>query len=88
MADGGQGFFKVCMTILPEGYVSDPALAADILPGKKMKVDKLTSVHKLIMLCIVPQIKESYENVQKLFDLIKINDIIAFNHQWTTNCFG
>lgn len=75
MADGGQGFFKVCMTILPGNYVSDPDSASDSTQAKRMKFDKLTSVHKLIMLGIVPQIKESYENVKKLFDLIQINDI-------------
>lgn len=33
------------------------------------------SVTKLIMLCIVPDIKETYENVKFLFDLIKLNNI-------------
>lgn len=72
MADGGQGFFKVCMTILPEYYVRDSNVSEDVTSGKRQKADKLTSVHKLIMLCIVPQIKETYENIKKLFDLIDL----------------
>lgn len=77
MADGGQGFFKVCMTIIPEDYLSESIADSneDHSSAKKRKVDKVTSVHKLIMLAIVPAIKESYENVKILFDLMKINDI-------------
>lgn len=74
MADGGKGFFKVCMCIILEYYVSHQNLD-DENAEKRLKPDKMTSVHKLIMLCIVPNIKESYDNVKKLFELIKINDI-------------
>ncbi|CAH1106006.1 unnamed protein product [Psylliodes chrysocephalus] len=73
MADGGQGFFKVCMTIIPEDYLSESIADSneDHSSAKKHKVDKVTSVHKLIMLATVPAIKESYENVKILFfDLI------------------
>ena len=90
MADGGQGFFKICMTILPENYSPelDCSIGSDSeeddVPIKKRKLyaeggssgkkAKLTSVHRL-MLCIVPDIKETYENVKLLFDLTKINHI-------------
>lgn len=94
MADGGQGFFKVSLTILPENYSphsnfegseNDDFTLDDINQCKKRalyseggsigKKCKLSSVHKLILLCIVPQIKESYDNVKLLFDLTKINNI-------------
>ena len=36
---------------------------------------KLTSVNRLIMLYVVPQIKETYNNVDLLFQFSKINNI-------------
>lgn len=82
MADGGQGFFKICMTILPEGYFCDENY--EVLEKKRKLYaeggsvgvkPKLGSVNRLLMLCTVPDIKESYDNVKLLFDLVKINDI-------------
>lgn len=94
MADGGQGFFKICLTVAPENYFPKPHTDFDedgdyhlILNesaskrslysqgGNMAKQTKLTSVNKLILLCIVPQIKESYDNVKLLFDLTNINNI-------------
>ena len=43
--------------------------------GSTAQKAKLTSVQRLIMLCIVPQIKETYDNVKQLFSLIQINKI-------------
>ena len=43
--------------------------------GSCSKKPKLTNVRKLILLCNVPQIKETYENCKLLFDLININRI-------------
>lgn len=43
--------------------------------GSSGKKAKLTSVHRLILLCIVPQVKETYENMKILFYLTKINNI-------------
>lgn len=89
MADGGQGFFKLSMTLLPEDYAHDSD-TEDILGGsehptkKKLKLNsatrslgssKLTSVKKLILLCVVPNIKETYDNLKILFDLTKLNNI-------------
>ena len=81
MADGGQGFFKVCLSIIPVTSEPDEDLYVNV-PTKKRKLSRKihasspeTSVKKLIMLCIVPDIKETYENVKMLFELIKINDI-------------
>ena len=86
MADGGQGFFKICMSVMPENQVDqDNSLGENgEVPVKKRKyneggsignMSKVTSVHKLIMLCAVPSIKESYDNIKVLFDLTNINNI-------------
>ena len=81
LADGGQGFFKVCFSIVPVTPEPDEDLDVNV-PTKKRKLSRKvlasspeTSVKKLIMLCIVPDIKEAYENVKMLFELIKINYI-------------
>ena len=101
MADGGQGFLKICASIYPENFSPelDRALTEDELemkeefsalnsPAKKRSLyenggmacqkGKLNGVHRLIMLAIVPKVKETYENMKVLFDLIQINGI-SFN---------
>ena len=35
----------------------------------------MTSVKKVILICVVPNMKESYDNLKLLFDLIQINKI-------------
>lgn len=90
MADGGQGFFKISMTILPENHE-----AAETLDDRDFEIsgpvhrkrtryseggttgqeNKITTVQRLILVCIVPDIKETYENLKILFDLTKINNI-------------
>lgn len=81
MADGGQGFFKICMSVMGEGDQEDEEGG----PIKKRKLyseggsmstqAKLSSVHRVILLCIVPQIKETYENIKLLFELTELNCI-------------
>ncbi|CAH0560389.1 unnamed protein product [Brassicogethes aeneus] len=80
MAEGGQGFFKICITILPENYSLDldkglenteliqeegegndqveikSQRSLHVNGGSIGKKGKLTSVNRLIMLCIVPQV--------------------------------
>lgn len=94
MADGGQGFFKICFSILQENdlisannekedYENENLCEPFEKKKKKLYYEsgsinqkaKLTSVKRLIMLCIVPNIKESYENIALLFDLTKLNEI-------------
>lgn len=100
MADGGQIFFKICLTIRPENDLendivesqnesSDDNICYDDLNSQKVKRKrisyadggsmakkaKVSSVKRVILLCIVPDIKETYENIQKLLDLTKLNDI-------------
>ena len=93
MADGSQGFFKLCMSIFPEDYLSDSKNGIDVdsdgqevvdIPSNRRlyseggnvgKKGKLTSVRRLILLCIVPQIKESYGNIELLLKLINVINI-------------
>ena len=81
MADGGKEFFKVSMIILPENdneseiddsKVQRSKYSDGGIVGKKAK---LTSVKRLILLCVVPKIKETYENLDLLFKKIRINDV-------------
>lgn len=83
MADGGQKFFKLCFTILPEDYSEDDDDGEPTSKKKKTYSEggsvgakaELTRVKRTIMLCIVPDIKETYDNVKILFDLTMINKI-------------
>lgn len=43
--------------------------------GTLSKKAKLTSVNRLILLCVVSQSKESNDNMKLLFDFTKINNI-------------
>ena len=87
MADGGQNFLKICLSILPEDYDSDNADTEDDLSTEDLKkratyedgggigVYKLTSVKRVIMLAIVPECKETHFNMKVLFDLTQLNNI-------------
>ena len=96
MADGGQGFLKICGIFLPENYhpeldrvvTSEEKEAMEVDDnehikkrtlfkdgGTASKAGKLTGVNRMIMLCIVPDVAETYDNMKILFDLIKINNI-------------
>ena len=91
MADGGQGFLKICMTVLPENYnpelnrasnEEDDDLIAD-LDGKRSTYKegggigafKLTSVKRLVIIAVVPDCKETYANMSILFDITNLNRI-------------
>lgn len=91
MADGGQGFFKISMSIFPENYSANPESKTcdsdDESPindkkrtlysqgGTLAKRARLLSVKRVVILGIVPDISETYENVKLLFDKIRINNI-------------
>ena len=85
MADGGQGFLKMCITVIPKNYETSqekeiPKEGFDnVSQGKRSlyseggtsgKKALLTGVSQVIMLCCVPEIKESYENMKILFELM------------------
>lgn len=74
MADGGQDFFKISIAISThkehEENESDKYKSKNVsyyaTGGSIANERKLTSVYKLILLCIVPRIKETYENFKTL----------------------
>lgn len=88
MADGGQGFFKIIVSIFPEGYSEQSKTDNDdfILNENKKRTlyseggtlskrAQLLSVKRTIILCIVPKISKTYANVKLLCDLTKINNL-------------
>ena len=85
MADGGQGFLKVCLIILPEDFDNDATDSDDSKgePSKRSTYEegggigtyKLISVKRVIMLAIVPDCKETHKNMKALFDLTQLNRI-------------
>lgn len=83
MIDGGQGFLKMSLTVLPENYVEEKELESQDSSkrtkysegGTVSKKRELISVKRVIILCIVPDVKETYNNLKKLFDLTKINNL-------------
>lgn len=91
MADGGKGFFKISLSIFLDSCKSEPNyesknsdFESDLKSSKRNlysdggttgRKSLLTSVNRLIMLCVVPQIKETYSNIELLFKLTNINNI-------------
>lgn len=85
MADGGKGFFKISMTILPKDYCQEFSEDEEIPPKKKRstyenggslgKKSNLNGVNRLILVCVMPNIKESYDNVRLLWNITKLNNI-------------
>ena len=88
MADGGQGFLKICLTILPQDYETEavdsdsdidqppkPKRSTYAEGGSMKHKRKLTGVNRLIMVCTVPDVKETWKNMELLFSLSKLNNI-------------
>ena len=89
MADGGGQFFKVCATVLPEHYdwetgrqtepEADDCLGkrsrSTYAQGGSLRKGKLSGVKRVILLAVVPEIKETHANVSLIFDLIGLNKI-------------
>ena len=78
MIDGGGGYLKVCATILPENYCWESNSCkrrASYEEGGSMKKRDLSGVRRLLPLALVPDIKESHNNFEILFDLINLNNI-------------
>ena len=86
MADGSQDFFKISISISTEENGEKEENDSDVYKSKNVSYyftggsistneRKLTSVYKLILLCMVPRIKETYENFKTLVQLTKLNEI-------------
>lgn len=103
MADGGQGFFKISMTVLPKDYREDKSDDDEMSPPTKKrctyaeggilgKEPNLNGVNRLILVCVVPNIKETYDNIRILWNLTKLNDIpfklvTDYKLLLVTNCY-
>lgn len=79
MIDGGQNFFKISLSIMTKNDLpqEEEEVKRSLYSegGSTAKKAKLTSVQRLILLCIVPDVKETYTNIQLLFNLTNINKI-------------
>ncbi|CAH0554824.1 unnamed protein product [Brassicogethes aeneus] len=75
MADGGQGFFKICLSVFQSEDETKVGRSVYSEGGKISKGFKFTGVKKILILCIVPEIQETFENLKLLFSVIKINNI-------------
>ena len=72
--DAGGGFLKVCLNVLTDEEV--PARKRlHFEDGISPKKFRSTSVRKLIILAIVPGIKENYENVANVLTVLNFHDI-------------
>ena len=85
MADGGQSSFKIGLSVFSENeFDSDKdnqKLVQKYLYSTGGIVNKemtLTSVYKLLLLCVVLGMKETYSNIQTLFELTKINNKVIY----------
>ncbi|KAJ8677253.1 hypothetical protein QAD02_013040 [Eretmocerus hayati] len=79
MADSGQGFFKISLSIFEieknEAIDFDRKKCLYSEGGSLGRKNKLTSVQGLILLYTVPQVKESYKNLNFWFELTNFNNI-------------
>lgn len=78
LTDGGQDFYKMCLSIIPKEFIEVDECEFDAEDKEvSKKTRKLMGVKKLIMLCRVPKIKETYSNLQLLFNLTKVRNILC-----------
>ena len=90
MADSGQGSFKISISIIPHNYDPELDQILDgqdleirvvkksrttCAEGGSCKKGKITGVKRLILLANVPDIKETFQNCQKLWKLIDLDQI-------------
>ena len=78
MIDGGGKFFKVCAIVLPQDYCWDSDSTnkrSTYKEGGTMKKGMLSGVKRVMILALVPDIKETHRNIHTLFDIINLNNI-------------
>ena len=90
MIDGGQGFLKITLSVLPPNYnpLTDSIFCENSEDSDEQAVNtdlkgnyspfikgKLTGVRKLVILAIVPDIPESNSNLEILFEKSGLNNI-------------
>lgn len=77
--DGGGGFLKVCVSIQCFEHELDSAQRnikrQRYQEGLSAKKFKDSGVKKILLIGLVPQMQENYDNIVKLWSLLKINDL-------------
>ena len=78
MCDSGQGKAKVCLCIIPLniGDVEKKERHTYKEGGILAKGSQCSGINKCIMCFCAPEIKEHYWNMEKIFDLIKLDDVL------------
>jgi hypothetical protein len=71
--DGGGGFFKVCLTIHDKNRRDAAGSTHNMKMVDQMSLD--TSVKKIFIIAIAPEIKETYCNVKTVLDQVKIENL-------------
>lgn len=66
--DGGGGFLKVCLTIMLKEVETRSRKTID-------RTHRFSSVKKLLIIAIVPDIPETYGNMMTIFNLLDINQL-------------
>ena len=89
MADTGQKMTKVCFNIMPfEESDGNKPRATNAQGGILAKGSSLSGVNKCIMVFCAPQIKEMNNNLDKIFNLIKLDQLfVNFNNVVFTGDF-
>ena len=75
MADSEQKMTKVCFCIVPTEH-KKMSRATRSEGGILAKGAMYSGVNKCIMVFCAPQIKETHKNLEKVFDLIKLNQLL------------
>ena len=88
MADTGQQMFKVCFCIIPLTECKNMSRATRSEGGILAKGAMYSGVNKCIMVFCAPKIKENNQNLEKVFDLIKLNQLLlSYNNVIVTGDF-
>ena len=72
--DGGGGFLKICLNVVKEDKEITARKRRRLLKdGTEGEVFKDTSVRKLFILALVPDIQENHQNVLKLWNHLRLD---------------
>lgn len=80
--DGGGGFLKICVSILSEQSESDTSNSQNnrkkYIEGVAAKKFKESGVKKLLILGLIDNTQENFDNVLQLWSILKLNDLNDF----------
>jgi hypothetical protein len=71
-ADGGGGFLKICLNLIDMTPPKSPTASPE---AKKQSVFKDSGVKKLIVLAIMQDTQERYENIKEILGVLHLKDI-------------